>query len=123
MPKKVGRKPINEPDEVDAIELKIQAYFDKLTAGDDTAKPPTFNGLALALGYNSRTSLWENSNSGKPISEPIKKAMAKIEEAYEERLFSQSPTGAIFALKNRGWKDRQEVEHSGGISIIINDDI
>ena len=26
-------------------------------------------------------------------------------------------TGAIFALKNMGWKDKSEVEQSGGLAI------
>lgn len=109
---KAGRPPKNDPDDVKAIQTKIDAYFDGLKAGDEP-RPPTFNGLSLALGYSSRTTLWENANAKSLISEPIKRAMAKIEEAYEERLFSQSPTGAIFALKNRGWSDKSELEVSG----------
>lgn len=115
---KAGRPPKNDPDDVQAIQAKIDAYFDGLKSNnaDIPDKPPTFNGLSLAIGYSSRTTLWENANANSPISEPIKRAMAKIEEAYEERLFSQSPTGAIFALKNRGWSDKTEIEHSGAIA-------
>ena len=40
-----------------------------------------------------------------------------VECEYEKRLAGQSPTGAIFALKNMGWKDKSEVEQSGGLSI------
>jgi hypothetical protein len=36
-----------------------------------------------------------------------------IESGYEQRLFESSPTGAIFALKNFGWEDRRQNEHSG----------
>ena len=42
----------------------------------------------------------------------------KIEAAYEERLFGNNVAGAIFALKNHGWSDKQAVEHStvvGGV--------
>jgi len=110
---KAGRKPKNDPNDVDAIQKKIDAYFQSAIKGE---RPYTFSGLALALGYFSRTQLWENSKRNTPISEPIKKAMMKIEEAYEERLHGNTPTGAIFALKNRGWQDKQEVEHSGTIT-------
>lgn len=104
---KAGRPPKNDPTDVEAIQAKIDSYFSRLTSGDEP-RPPTFNGLALALGYCSRTTLWENANSKSPISEPIKVAMSRIEESYEERLHGNSPTGAIFALKNRGWTDKQE---------------
>ncbi len=109
---KAGRPPVNEPDDVESIQAKIDIYFEESLAGE---RPVTFSGLALALGYNSRTQLWENSKGQKPISEPIKKAMMRIEEAYEERLHGNSPTGAIFALKNRGWQDKTEVELSGAV--------
>ena len=104
---KAGRKPKNDPNDVDAIQKKIDAYFQSAIKGE---RPYTFSGLALALGYFSRTQLWENSKRNSPISEPIKKAMMKIEEAYEERLTSAACTGAIFALKNRGWEDTRKVE-------------
>jgi hypothetical protein len=109
---RAGRPPVNEPDDVDGIQVKIDAYFKESLTSE---RPVTFSGLALALGYNSRTQLWENSKGQKPISEPIKKAMMRIEEAYEERLHGNSPTGAIFALKNRGWQDKTEVELSGSV--------
>jgi hypothetical protein len=35
-----------------------------------------------------------------------------MEQIYEKRLNeSKNPTGAIFALKNFGWTDRQEIKH------------
>lgn len=112
MAKKVGRPPRNDPDDVAAIKQKIDAYFNGLGSGEES-RPPTFNGLALALGYCSRTTLWENANSKSSISEPIKVAMSRIEEAYETRLHGNSPTGAIFALKNRGWTDSQSITLAG----------
>lgn len=103
----VGRPPINDPNDVDAVVERIVEYFQELTA---TGMKMTFCGLALALGYSSRTSLWENANAGSPISEPIKIAMLTIEAFYEGRLTSAACTGAIFALKNRGWEDTRKVE-------------
>ncbi len=110
--RKVGRPPKNDPDGVDEIQNKIDLYFDRLKKtnadGEVVSDDPTFCGLALALGYSSRTSLWENANAGNPISEPIKRSLLRIEESYEKALRFQSCTGAIFALKNRGWTDKTE---------------
>lgn len=107
-----GRPPKNDPNCVDEIQNKIDLYFESLERtsvdGDTVCDYPTFCGLALALGYSSRTSLWENANAGNPISEPIKKGLLRIEESYEKALRFQSCTGAIFALKNRGWTDKTE---------------
>ena len=116
-PKKrtVGRPPKNDPDGVEAIQNKIDLYFEGLerTVGDEVVvDDPTFSGLALALGYTSRQSLWENSKSNKPISLPLKRAMLRIEESYEKGLRFQTCTGSIFALKNRGWSDKQEKDDS-----------
>ena len=36
-----------------------------------------------------------------------------MEREYEKRLHGTAPTGAIFALKNFGWRDRQDVELTG----------
>jgi hypothetical protein len=110
--KTAGRPPKNDPNGVDAIQNKIDLYFESLEKtnadGDTVTDEPTFCGLALALGYSSRTSLWENANAGNPISEPIKRSLLRIEESYEKGLRFQSCTGAIFALKNRGWTDKTE---------------
>jgi len=40
-----------------------------------------------------------------------------IENEYEKLLISNNTTGAIFALKNFGWTDKQEHELSGGVTI------
>jgi hypothetical protein len=105
-----GRPAINDPNDADAIQAKIDAYFDECT---DKEKRPTFCGLALALGYASRQEIWEHSRREEAISLPIKKALLRIECAYEEALSNSTCTGAIFALKNRGWKDKNETEITG----------
>jgi len=116
-PKKKGKPPINPPDDVQAIQNKIDNYFESLIQvdadGETVREEPTYCGLAIALDYASRQSLWENSKSGSPISLPIKKAMLKIEESYEKGLRFQACTGSIFALKNKGWTDKSELELSG----------
>jgi hypothetical protein len=96
-----------------AFEKAVDEYFENETS-------PKWSGLALHLGFASRQSLWEYGQKPQ-FSLPIKKALLRIEQQYEDHLLSKNATGAIFALKNFGWKDKQEVEqkteHSGGISI------
>jgi len=103
----VGKPPINDPNDVAAVEDRINAFFEECTAGKRKA---TFCGLALALGYRSRTSLWEHAKANEPISEPINTAMLMIEDRYEGKLDTANSYGAQFALQNRGWKTTQVVE-------------
>lgn len=103
----VGCPPINDPNDVIAIEERITAFFDEVAAGKRKA---TFCGLALALGYSSRTSLWEHAKAREPISEPINTAMLMIEDRYEGKLDTANSYGAQFALQNRGWKTTQVLE-------------
>lgn len=113
----VGRPPINDPDDVKAIQAKIDAYFDGLPVIDrETGEQerPTYCGLAYAMGYSSLQSLRENSNAGKAISLPLKIAMLRVDITYEKALHGSYPTGAIFALKNRGWTDKPQEDDGDG---------
>ncbi len=101
------------------------AYWDDPQAFSDAVEQyfidnqlPTWTGLALHLGFASRDSL-NDYKKKEGFSDPIKRALLRIEQNYELALFSKNPTGPIFALKNFGWKDKQEIEteHKGGISI------
>lgn len=98
-------------DDPDAFGEAVKLYF-------ETETTPTWTGLALYLGFESRQSL-EDYKSKPGFLTHIKKALLQIEKIYEERLFSKNPAGPIFALKNFGWRDKQEIdqktEHSGSI--------
>jgi hypothetical protein len=76
----------------------------------------TITGLALHLGFESRQSFYDYEER-EEYSYIIKRARLQVEMSYEERLMSQSCTGAIFALKNMGWKDKQETELSGQVGV------
>jgi hypothetical protein len=76
----------------------------------------TWTGLAIHLGFESRQSL-EDYKKKDGFSYPIKKALLQIEANYEDGLWGKNPAGSIFALKNFGWRDKHEIEQSGGISI------
>ena len=47
----------------------------------------------------------------------VKKAKLRVEMEYEKALHSRNPSGPIFALKNFGWTDKQDVEVSGGVKV------
>jgi hypothetical protein len=95
-------------DNLEDMQSKIESYF-------ELGEIPTMAGLAGHLGFASRFSL--NDYEGKEeFSHLIKRARNEIEKFWEQRLASQSCTGAIFWLKNHGkYSDKQEIEHSGDI--------
>jgi hypothetical protein len=72
---------------------------------------PTITGLAIHLGFESRQSLYDYEKR-EEFSYTIKRARLFIEREYEEQLQVGNTTGAIFALKNMGWKDKTEVENT-----------
>lgn len=116
---------------VEELEKAIDAYFedckDKVIKDDDgnivtdksgnpvlLQNPPTVSGLALFLGFEDRRSIYDYKNRGL-FSHTIKKAIMKIEQYAEQHLYVGKATGAIFWLKNHGWKDSKELE--GGFDI------
>lgn len=80
----------------------------------------TITGLAMWLGFDSRQSLYDYEKR-EEFSYIIKQARLAVENDYELSLRTVSVTGAIFALKNMGWKDKVETEHSGQLGIIWNE--
>ena len=103
-------------DTAEELQAAIDQYF---TNCQEREKNPTFSGLAYALGFLQRQSLNQYADRDDELSIPIKRAGLFIESCYEEQLQSNSCTGAIFALKNRGWSDKQEIEHSGKADLNI----
>ena len=98
-----GRPPIfDSPEEMERL---IDEYF--ATA----EKPFTMCGLALALGFVDRQSLYDYAKK-KEFSCTIKKGMLKLENEYEKKTHSTTPTGSIFVLKNMGWSDKHEVDQT-----------
>ena len=83
--------------------------------------PPTLTGLALALGFNSRGTIYEYEKKNDEFSDTIKKARLRCENWVEEQSFSGTvpPAVGIFALKNYGWKDTQGIEVPEGVKIVF----
>jgi len=71
--------------------------------------PLTMTGLAIALGFDSRQSLYDYEKM-EGYSYIVKRARLHVENGYELSLSASAPTGAIFALKNMGWVDKTEIK-------------
>ena len=99
-------------DNIDELNEAIAVYFDGCAEQD---VKPGYAGLAYALGFCARHTLNEYAKRDDSTSVPIKRAMLRLEAMYESMLHKHSCTGAIFALKNRGWTDKTEIEHSGEV--------
>jgi hypothetical protein len=88
----------------DELEAAIQAYFDNQV---ESKAPITISGLAYFLGFESRQSIYDYKER-QEFSYILKRATFFVESCYEEKLSGTTPTGAIFALKNMGWRDKVE---------------
>ncbi len=73
---------------------------------------PTITGLALYLGFASRQSFYDYEKKN-GFAYIIKRARLFIECEYEEQLQAGNTIGAIFALKQMGWADTQELKVTG----------
>ena len=95
------------------MQQAIDVYF-------HTASKTTICGLALALGFMSRNSLLSYEGYSEEFFGTIKTAKSRVEAYYEGHLVESNAAGSIFALKNFGWKDKQEHEHEhkGTIEIV-----
>lgn len=116
-----GRPPKFETAE--EMQEKILEYFDEgcrsevitIKKGVETkalVRIPTITGLCNFLGFADRCSFYRYGEKPE-FSYTIKRARQMIEQVYEEQLHANANAGAIFALKNFGWTDKQTLEHSG----------
>ena len=134
---KRGRKPMY--DSVDEMQEKIDAYFrdcDGKLLTDEAGKPvlrngvpvrvgkhpPTMTGLALALGFATRKSIFDYKKKA-AFEWTLTLARSRVEMYTEERLFDRDGArGAMFSLlRNFGWgaEKKQEESETGGIVRII----
>lgn len=94
----MGRPP--KFDNVEQMDELLEQYFKR-------EQYYTITGLALALGFCDKSSIYDYEK--KPdFSHSIKTARLRVENSYENHLHKQTNSGAIFALKNFGWKDKTE---------------
>jgi hypothetical protein len=104
----------------DAGELKekIEEYFNTVNIKDQCGA-----GLCLFLGICRKTYYnYLKGSNGEEIAEAIEWAQTRLENKYALDLnWKPNPTGPIFALKQLGWRDSQEVEAKvSGFEIVTN---
>lgn len=130
-----GGKPLkwSTPEELEEL---IEKYFKEC---DEKEKPYTITGLCLVLDTTRATLMnyqdcmeidWlkrVDDEVKRRYVNAIKRAKARCENYAEIQLLDpnckKSPIGSIFALKNYGWTDRQEiVTTTNSINISLEDD-
>jgi hypothetical protein len=97
-----GRPPIYASPE--DLQQKIMEYFAYCEERKENIK---ITGLCLFCGFESRQSFYDYELK-KEFSYTIKRARMVIESHYEEGLNTFKYGGAVFGLKNMGWKDQVE---------------
>ncbi len=114
--KQIEKNPVGKPLKftIEDVENIISQYFDETPESEYTV-----TGLALLFGSKQLLADYEKRDG---YSEIIRKAKLRVENSYEKDLKSKGSTGAIFALKNFGWSDKQETEHTINQPIQINID-
>jgi len=88
----------SDPDKLqEAIDLYFESLVVDMPDGTTMSKPPLLSGLAYALDIDTET--LRNYGKKDDFFGIVKRARQKVEMAFEERLLSNAPTGAIFNLK------------------------
>lgn len=101
------------------LEVKLQEYKEYLL---DSGKPPTIAGLAYYTGIDRQTIY--NYSYKDEFFDTIKEFRDFVIMNYEELAIDKGNGGIVFLLKNYGYTDKQEVEHSGEMQqVVIIDDI
>jgi hypothetical protein len=101
--RKVGRPlKIETPEQMEKI---LNEYFS--TTEENKI---TITGICLALDLDKSNFYEYEKREG--YRDIVKRARMIVENSYEISLRENGRTGDIFALKNFGWTDKQEVENT-----------
>lgn len=104
--KNPGGRPrkISSPEEFDA---GVDEY---VALCRERNEPILLLGMCLHLGLYGKEALYEYG-AYEGYSQSVKRARAIIEHEYEKRLnTNNAAAGPIFALKNFGWRDQQQLD-------------
>ena len=119
--KEKSKNPVGRPlkfQSVEAMQVLMDKYFDETPEEEWTV-----TGLALALGtYRDVLICYQEKDE---FSNAIKTAKEKVHCSYEKSLKKRGNSGDIFALKNFGWKDTQDINQNikgGKIQIVRADE-
>ena len=101
------------PEKREATRRALEAYI-------DATDIPIISEFAYKNGMG-RTQVYDIAELGDALKRAVAKKEANLERfALENRV---NVTMAIFSLKQLGWKDKAEVEHSGAVGVKIIDDV
>ena len=105
------------PRKFSSAEEMYKTGMDYISKCEAEKKHLTITGLAIALDTTRETLMDYESgkydNENNRFSYTVKRLKIYCENYAEQRIFGNNPAGAIFALKNYGWKDKTEQEISG----------
>ena len=103
--KRRGRKKMLSPEE---LEGKAQEYVD--SCAEDSR--PTRVGLFRFMGFKTKQSFFDYMKDPE-YKDVLEEALFMIEGQYEQQLANgRGDAGLVFALKQYGWNDKQQIEHS-----------
>jgi hypothetical protein len=99
---KLGGRPLkfDTPEELLCV---LEEYFNKTPIDEWTV-----TGLALNVGSKQLLDDYQKREGYKNI---VEEAKLIVENKYEIDLKKHGRAGTMFALKNFGWTDRQEIKH------------
>ena len=113
-PAKTGR-PRMYPEHA-PFDDKVEEYFES----EEGKTFPTLTGISLYLGFSDKQTFSDYADYGEDFSLTVNKARMRIEHNRHKLLIAKDTftPGIIFDLENNhGWKDRQELEHSGQVAV------
>lgn len=116
----MGRYPkLDEKWTAEAAKKQIDMYF---ADARERNKRPTMSGIAYHLDCTRRILdiYLQEDHSDSPLHSILTKAIAFIDMTAEEDLRDpemRNVTGPLFYLKNRGWKDSQDINSN----VTVND--
>lgn len=90
---------------VEELETAINNYFETTPENKWT-----MTGLCMCCDMDYHTLI--NYSKEEDFFQSIKRAKIKVHNQYEIDLREKGGSGPIFALKNFGWKDRQEIDNT-----------
>ncbi len=98
-------------------------FIDKMGKSHRVSDPiiPTIAGCAYEIEMDRQT--FYNYAKKDKFFDTIKKARNYIIAQWESKLINTNANagGIIFTAKNYGYADKQEIQHSGGVTIIRDD--
>jgi DNA-binding XRE family transcriptional regulator len=116
--------PMRDKDGNVVLDAAGKPYIERLQV-----EPFTITGLALALDTSRETLMdIENGNWSytEEYSDAISRAKLRCQNYAEKQMYTaKSANGPIFALKNYGWKDKQEIDTNatGSIEVVFSSDL